>query len=208
MPADYSKEKDPYLDLTEEESIEALGDQVQKAKAELEKLKQQQEAIEREKGRLEELKRRQEELENGRNEMADKLTRSIVVVQREAEEAQKRLEQLHAIHNSFTEHLRYIETINPKAWGSAELPRELSKAISAVEDARADYVKAQAKISVDLPESPAAASGSSYEQEYGAADEHDFLYWLKSGLAFTLPLLLVGLIGLLLWSWELFSHQH
>ena len=88
-------------------------------------------------------------LEVGRSEMADKLTRSLVTVQREAEEAQKRLEQLNSIHNSFTQHLRYIEAINPKTWGAMDLPKELSKALSAVEDARVEYVKAQAKIAVE-----------------------------------------------------------
>lgn len=203
MASDFSKDPDPLLDL-EEDSPEDLGEEVQKTNTELEKLKRQLEDIEKQKLRLEELKRRQDELENGRNDMADKLTRSLVVVQREAEEAQKRLEQLNTIHNSFTQHLRYIESINPKLWGANELPKELSKALSAVEDARADYTKAQAKISVDVPaEAPVAAS--SYEDEYGYAEERGFAYWLKNGVAFTLPLWLLGLIALLVWSVSLFS---
>ena len=136
MAADYKKDPDPYLDLDEDTSGE-LGDQVQAVRAELESLKQKQEEIEREKSRLEELKRRQDELDTGRSEMLDKLTRSLVVVQREVEETQKRLEQLHTIYNAFTQHLRQLESINARGWNSAELPRELSKAISSVEDARA-----------------------------------------------------------------------
>lgn len=203
MASDFSKDPDPLLDL-EEDNPEDLGEEVQKTNTELEKLKRQLEDIEKQKLRLEELKRRQDELENGRNDMADKLTRSLVVVQREAEEAQKRLEQLNAIHNSFTQHLRYIESINPKLWGANELPKELSKALSAVEDARADYTKAQARISVDVPvEAPAAAAA--YDDEYGYAEERGFLYWLKNGVAFTLPLWLLGLIALLVWSASLFS---
>ncbi|MFZ4683967.1 MAG: hypothetical protein ACOYMS_15785, partial [Terrimicrobiaceae bacterium] len=150
MPSDFSKDPDPLLDL-DVDTPEDLGEEVQKTNTELEKLKRQLEDIEKQKQRLEELKRRQDELETGRSDMLDKLTRSLVSVQREAEEAQKRLEQLNAIHNSFTQHLRGIENINPKVWGANELPRELSKALSAVEDARADYIKAQAKIAVDAP---------------------------------------------------------
>ena len=145
---DPSKASGPYLDL-EEENAEDLGEEVQKTNTELEKLKRQLEDIEKQKLRLEELKKRQDELEVGRSEMADKLTRSLVTVQREAEEAQKRLEQLNSIHNSFTQHLRYIEAINPKTWGAIDLPKELSKALSAVEDARVEYMKAQAKIAVE-----------------------------------------------------------
>ena len=137
--------------------------------------------------------------------MLDKLTRSLVSVQREAEEAQKRLEQLNAIHNSFTQHLRGIENINPKVWGANELPRELSKALSAVEDARADYIKAQAKIAVDAPAESSGAAVSSYEQEYATFEERGFSYWLKSGVAFTLPLWLLGLIALVVWIFSQFS---
>ena len=199
MPSD-RKAQDPYLDL-EQESAEDLGEEVQKANTELEKLKRQLEDIEKQKVRLEELKRKQEELEKGRIDMADKLTRALVTVQREVEEAQKRLEQLNAIHNSFVQHLQDIEAINPRVWGQADLPKELSKALSAIEDARADYVKAQARIAADAaPDSPAASGlGSPLEAEYAFSEERGFVYWLKSGFAFTLPLQLLGAIALLVW---------
>ena len=206
MPPDPSKVSGPYLDL-EEENAEDLGEEVQKTNTELEKLKRQLEDIEKQKLRLEELKKRQDELESGRTEMADKLTRSLVTVQREAEEAQKRLEQLNFIHNSFTQHLRYIEAINPRSWGAADLPKELSKALSAVEDARADYIKAQAKIAVEVsPEAPPATSlPGSFEQDYAFSEERNFTYWLKSGFAFTLPLQVISLVALIIWAWSLFG---
>jgi chromosome segregation ATPase len=208
MPPDPSKVSGPYLDL-EEENAEDLGEEVQKTNTELEKLKRQLEDIEKQKLRLEELKKRQDELEGGRIEMADKLTRSLVTVQREAEEAQKRLEQLNFIHNSFTQHLRYIEAINPKTWGAVDLPKELSKALSAVEDARADYIKAQAKIAVEgsgSPEvPPPVGSPSTFESDYAFTEERGFSYWLKAGFAFTLPLQIIALLAFALWAWSVFG---
>ena len=206
MPSDPSKASGPYLDL-DEENAEDLGEEVQKTNTELEKLKRQLEDIEKQKLRLEELKKRQDELEVGRSEMADKLTRSLVTVQREAEEAQKRLEQLNSIHNSFTQHLRYIEAINPKTWGAVDLPKELSKALSAVEDARVEYMKAQAKIAVEgSPDIPAPVGlPGSFEQDYGYTEERGFKYWIKSGFAFTLPLQILGVLGLIIWAWSLFG---
>jgi hypothetical protein len=209
MPPDPSKVSGPYLDL-EEENAEDLGEEVQKTNTELEKLKRQLEDIEKQKLRLEELKKRQDELEAGRTEMTDKLTRSLVTVQREAEEAQKRLEQLNAIHNSFTQHLRYIEAINPKSWGAVDLPKELSKALSAVEDARVDFVKAQARIAVETasPEvAPAPTLSGSFESDYTFSEERGFGYWLKSGFAFTLPLQIIGLAALAIWAWSIFGTQ-
>ncbi len=203
MPSDFSKDPDPYLEL---EDAEDLGEEVQKTNTELEKLKRQLEDIEKQKIRLEELKRRQDELENGRIEMIDKLTRSLGTVERETEDAQKRLELLSQIQNAFTQHLRYIEAINSKAWGANELPKELSKALSAVEDARADYAKALPKISVDVPSDSAAPAA--YDAEYGYAEERGFNYWLKSGVAFTLPLWALGAAGLIVWIWALATGHH
>ncbi|MFZ4776441.1 MAG: hypothetical protein ACOYM3_13800 [Terrimicrobiaceae bacterium] len=204
MAAEYKKDPDPYLDL-EENASEELGDQVQQVRAELESLKQKQEEIEREKLRLEELKRRQDELDAGRSEMLDKLTRALVVVQREIEEAQKRLEQLHSIYNSFTQHLRHLESISSRGWNSNELPRELSKAISSVEDARAEFIKAQAKISPEAVSNNESSSVSGADGDYSMYEERGFAYWLKSGFAFTLPIQLLAAIGLLVWVWSILS---
>lgn len=200
MPADYSsKDQSPFLNLTNDEDGE-LGDKVQQVRAELESLKQKQEEIEREKARLEELKRRQDSLEQGRSDMLDKLTRALVVVERETEESQKRVEQLHAIYASFNQHLRSLEDINARAWNPQELPRELSKALSSVEDARADYIKAQAKIAVDNS-SEIVPAGSSGEGDYIVEEDRSFTYWLRNGFAFTLPLQVIAVIFLLVHIW-------
>jgi DNA repair exonuclease SbcCD ATPase subunit len=201
MPFESSgRDSESFLNLQNEETGE-LGDKVQQVRAELESLKQKQEEIEREKTRLEELKRRQESLEQGRADMLDKLTRALVVVQRETEESQKRVEQMHTIHGSFTQHLQSIELINPRSWSPQEMPRELSKALSAVEDARAEYIKAQAKISVDSTSELAPVAAS--DVDYTSAEEQGFGYWLKSGFAFTLPLQIAGLVFALIIAWAL-----
>ena len=78
------------LELNEDDQVstEHLDSQVQKAHEQLLQLKRQQEQIEKQKRELEELSRRQEELERGRGEMTDKLTRSLVVLEREADPKQ------------------------------------------------------------------------------------------------------------------------
>src|SRR6201982_3416380 len=84
------------LELNEEDGVssEHLDPQVQRAQEALISLKRQQEQIEKQKRELEELSRRQEELERGRTEMSDKLTRSLVVLEREAYETKKKLATL------------------------------------------------------------------------------------------------------------------
>jgi hypothetical protein len=191
------KPSEPYLDLPEDDlSTEQLDMQVQKAQDQLLSLKRQQELIEKQKRELEELSRRQEQLQQGRGEMIEKFTRTAVVLERETFEAQKRVEQLRDIQDAFSQHYHVMESINPKAWEGSDLNRELNKALSAVDDARAEYNKCLPKIQPDAPVEAVTGEDPSYGN-YGAAVEHDFTYWLKSGFAFTLPLTLLGILFLI-----------
>ncbi len=193
------------LELNEEEGLspEHLDSQVQKAQEQLLQLKRQQEQIEKQKRELEELSRRQEELERGRAEMTDKLTRSLVVLEREGYETQKRLEQIRAMRESFGQHLELIEAIDPKTWNPADLHKELSRALSAVDDARAEYSQQRSRLQasagensgdVDLPE---AAPGTAGLFNGGRS----FGRWIQIGFAFSLPLIIFGFIALLLFFW-------
>src|SRR5215813_7863516 len=129
------------LELNDEESVTAehLDSQVQKAQEQLLQLKRQQEQIEKQKRELEELSRRQEELEQGRAEMTDKLTRALVVLEREAYNAQNRLEQVRVARESFAQHLELVGAIDPRNWNPSDLHKELSRALSTVDDARTEY---------------------------------------------------------------------
>ena len=183
---------EPLLDLPESDdlSTEQLDMQVQKAQEQLLSLKRQQDSIEKQKRELEEMSRRQDQLHLGRTEMIEKFTRASVVLERETFEAQKRVDLLRDIYESFNQHLHVLESINPKGWEGTDIARELSKALSAVDDARAEYTKSLPKIQSDVPIAQLGAD----EVTYADVTEHSFIYWLKSGLAFTLPLLIFGII--------------
>lgn len=201
FPIAHVKQNEPYLDLPEDEddlSSEKLDLQVQKAQEQLLSLKRQQDLIEKQKRELEELSRRQEQLQEGRGEMMEKFTRCFVVLEREAFEAQKRVEQLRDIHDAFMQHMRVLESINPKSWDNAEINRELNKALSAVDDARAEFGKSLPKIQPEAPADEITGEEGVYGTYGATGGEHDFLYWLKSGTAFTLPLFVLGLIFLLI----------
>jgi len=203
--SDFHEENDELLDLEQNPSAEELQNQVKRAQSELLQLRQRQEQIEKEKERLEELTRRQEELERGRNEIADKLGRSIILVQRETEEAQRRLEQLNTIQDSFAEHLHNLEEIEPKSWNGRDLPRELTRALGTVDEARAAYARSHAKIApIGAPETGLNGEAGALFHE-GGEGEQGFAYWLQNGLAFTLPLLILGTTALFVWIWHLLT---
>jgi DNA repair exonuclease SbcCD ATPase subunit len=191
------------LELNEEESLspEHLDSQVQKAQEQLVQLKRQQEQIEKQKRELEELSRRQEELERGRSDMTDKLTRSLVVLEREAYDSQKKLEQLRAMRESFGQHLELIEAIDPKSWNSTELHKELSRALSTVDDARTEFSQQRSRLQAgggnagdaQLPEvAPELA-----EMNGGRS----LFQWVQIGFALSLPLIIFGFIALFLFFW-------
>jgi len=185
--------KESLLDFDEEASPEELDNRVQKAQEQLLVLKRQQDTIEKQKRELEELSRRQGEFEHGKTELIEKLMRSLVVLEREVFETQRRTEQLQSIESSFRSHLQILESLNPKSWSKSEVQKELSRALSCVDDARSEYSKCRSKF--DTAESD-ASSGLEFGEE--AEAEHDFMYWLKSGFAFTLPLVVLGALALIL----------
>ena len=191
--------RDQFLDLPEGDplSTEHLDEKVQQAEQQEQSLKRQLEAIEKQKREFAELSRRQEALTTGRNELAEKLTRAIVAVERETMEAGKRLEMLQSVDASFREHLENISAINPKLWDESEIGVELTRAMASVDDARGEYNRSFPRVAA-IPEEAAARSApeSGYTAEHSSGDEKDFIGWLKIGFAFSLPLIVLGLIAL------------
>lgn len=189
------------LDLTEEAaSVEHLDDQVQKAQEQLLQLKRQQEQIEKQKRELEELSRRQDELEHGRGEMTDKLTRALVVLEREAYNAQNRLEQIRVARESFAQHLELIEAIDPRNWDPSDLHKELSRALSTVDDARTEYNEHRSRLQAAGADGEASLPDTA-PGVYENSDGRSFSDWLQIGLALSLPLILFGGVALALFFW-------
>jgi vacuolar-type H+-ATPase subunit I/STV1 len=205
-PADYAPADEPAIP-SRAGGAERLDSQVQKAQEQLLNLKRQQEQIERQKRELEELSRRQEELEHGRGEMVEKLTRALVVVDKQSNEARKRVEQLNATSEAFSSHLQALEAINPKSWPNADLQRELNRALGMVDHARTEYNQMRTRFASEAVEggtTESGVTGDAYSEMFTGPD-HSFLYWLKAGLAFTLPLLLLGLVAVFIFCWKMFG---
>jgi DNA repair exonuclease SbcCD ATPase subunit len=191
------------LELNEEDTLspEHLESQVQKAQEQLLQLKRQQEQIEKQKRELEELSRRQEELERGRTEMTDKLARSLVVLEREAYNAQKRLEQIRVTRESFGQHLELVEAIDPKTWNPADLHKELSRALSTVDDARTEYSEQRSRLQAtgdNAGDTPLPDVALDAYQDNGG---RSFSQWFQIGVALTLPLIIFGIIAFAVFFW-------
>src|SRR5271163_2274484 len=162
---------------------------VQHVQEQLLDLKRQQEEIERQKRELEELSRKQREFDEGRREVVEKLTRGLVLLEREEFEVKRELEQIKIVRDSFADHLGQTENLNPADWSTEELPSELTKALARVDQAKSIYSQSRARLqalrqaedgaaSTDElePELAPLASGQPYEKTFGAMLREGFAY--------------------------------
>ncbi len=172
---------------------------VQHVQEQLLDLRRQQEEIERQKKELEELSRKQREFDEGRREIVEKLTRGMVLLEREEFEVKRELEQIKIVRDSFADHLGQTENLNPADWSSEELPTELTKALARIDQAKAIYSQSRARLTAlrqaeesqasDIPDDLVPQSAG-YEKSFGAM--------VREGFAYSLPMaLFIGIIGLL-----------
>src|SRR5271155_3729163 len=112
---------------------------VQRVEEQLLDLKRQQEEIERQKKELDELSRKQREFDEGRRDIVEKLTRGLVLLDREEFEVKRELEQIKSGRDGFPELLGQPENINPADWATEEMPSELPKAGPRVAQAKTIY---------------------------------------------------------------------
>ena len=79
---------------------------------------------------------------------------------------------------------------------ASDINKELTRSLSVVDDARAEYSSSLPKISSnkETDGSDPVAASIGYQAEYTVAEQKDFMYWLKAGFAFTLPLFALGIL--------------
>jgi len=169
-------------------SANEINIRAQRAEEQLLDLKRQQEEIERQKRELDELSRKQREFDEGRREIVERLTRGLVLLEREEFEVKRELEQIKIVRDSFAEHLGQTENISPADWSTEELPTELTKALARVDQAKSIYSQSRARLSALrqseensaneelVPELSPLSSGQSYEKSFGAMVREGFAY--------------------------------
>jgi hypothetical protein len=133
--------------------------------------------------------------------MSDKLTRALVVLEREAYSAQNRLEQVRGARESFAQHLELIEAIDPRSWNPSDLHKELSRALSTVDDARTEYSDQRSRLQAAEAAAGEASLPDATTDAYQSGNGRSFLHWLQIGLALTLPLIIFGAVALLFFFW-------
>lgn len=162
----------------------------------LAELKRAQQELERERSALEEIRRRQTEFTTGRQEMLEYLTRGIGLLEEAEFAARRDAEQMAKTLVDFRDALGKIEAINEEAWARDNLTVELSRANTAIENARMEWNSARLKFPIlDGALQPEAASAAPNPATAPApfVQPRTYAEMCRMGLALTWPIALVGL---------------
>lgn len=200
-----ASEKDPAEDRDKRPGVERAADapgrlarhkdelagKVSNSTKELERLRRIQADLEREKAGLESLTRKQEEYERGKQEMIEKLERSLILVEKEEVQAAQMAEILSSMRQRFKDTLAELRKIDEEQWPEDKVPDELNRSLAVLEDAREVYKKGLAKIEAARLHDTDTKRVESLAFDTGGgelASKTDFGFWFKVGLAVTLPL--------------------
>src|SRR5271170_7834434 len=130
------------------EEIEAL---VSEKQIKLAELKRAQEELERERAGLEDLRRRQVEFQTGRDEVLQHLTRGIGLLEEAEMNARRDAEEMARTLGGFRDAVNKVQAINEQAWTTDNHSIELTRAATAVENARMEWNEARLKFQLLCP---------------------------------------------------------
>lgn len=174
-------------------STEQLAAEVTDKAQQLVALRERQAQIERAKAELEELRRRRAEFDTGRGEMRDRLVRSIALLEQAELAARREAEQLVKSLGGLRLSAEAVQQLNEKAWSADNWHRDLSRDLAVIENARNELNSASLLWPVLAGES--GAKGAVTGAGKPALESMTFVQLARLGLAFTWPLLLLGLLG-------------
>ncbi len=181
-----------------------LDDEYQAAQDKLRELRQQEEQIKRQAAELEELTKKEQNFKTGRIEVCEELNRCLSLLEREAAEAQRIVEECGAAQERLESHLASINALRPEMWSRADRKAELTRALGYIEAAE-DEIDSLLPMIESLGKKGGFFMGKLASLPRPAATgmtagRGDFSYWLKSGFAFSLPFVgfaVIAVIGFL-----------
>jgi hypothetical protein len=177
---------------------EEVDSRVAEAHQKLAELKRAQEELERQRAALEETRRRQIEFQTGRQEMIHNLTRGLGLLEEAEFSARREAEQTAKALVDLRDALSKIEAVHEEGWTKDNLGTELTRALTALENARMEWNTARLKFPILSGPTQDTAPGSSAAAAPPSSPwaTHGFGELCRLGLALTWPLAAVGLAAL------------
>ncbi len=177
---------------------EEVAADLAKKQQELAAIIRAKEEKERERAALEETRRRQTEFHTGREEAVQNLTRGVALLEEAEFGARREAEQMAKTLVGLREALEKVQSVREEAWTKDNFNVELTRALTALENARMEWNAARLKFLVlsgtapkgsgNTPNSPAPLASSLAVDSFGNL--------CRVGLALTWPLATVALVAL------------
>jgi hypothetical protein len=162
----------------------------------LAELKREKEETERKLAALEEIRRRQIEFQTGRKEMLQNLTRGVGLLEESEFNARRDAEQMAKALVELRDALAKVERIQEETWSKDNGDVELTRALTAIENARLEWNSARLKFPLLSGSTPDAASTPAPEAKPSLLNQQLSLWQLcRVGLALTWPLTIVALLS-------------
>jgi len=186
-------------------TLQEVDSQVLERQQKIAELARAKEAKERELASLEETRRRQLEFKTGRQEMLQNLTRGLGLLEEAEFSARRDAEQMAKALADLKDALAKVEAMQEESWSGENFEIELTRGLTAVENARMEWNAARLKFPV-LSGQLAAQPANGSEDGAPALEslsEIGFGRLCRLGFALTWPLaaaalVLVGLLTALL----------
>jgi t-SNARE complex subunit (syntaxin) len=172
---------------------------LREAQEELQRIQQQQEELERKKKELEELTSRKRAFVSQQVELTEKLTAAITLIDRQLFEMRNETEDLEQCRSCFAGHLDKIQKFNPENWTRENLPEKLERAGMVIDLAADEYEQAAAHFEGSRSGAifgRAAKRGRASTLGRGTGE---FASQLRNGLAFNLPVIVLGSVALIVY---------
>lgn len=178
-------------------------EEVAHAEAQLEGLLERQQEVLRQKDQLERLQEKQSCFQSTRSELIQDLEHALEGLERNLLESEQLMENYSRARECFSQHLAIISALRCEDWHRDQLEYEIERATFSIGEARHEYDQAIAHLDRLAKELSIfhglSSSGGPISKTARSlpVKPHNFLYWLRSGFAFTLPVMIFGIITLL-----------
>jgi hypothetical protein len=178
-------------------TTEEVAAELARKQQELAAIIREKEEKERERAALEETRRRQMEFHTGREEMLQNLVRGLGLLEEAEFGARREAEQTAKAVADLRDALTKVQSIHEETWTKDNFSTELTRGLTALENARMEWNTARLKFPVlsgQVPEGAPTAKAAAPAPSLLAT--HSFGELCQIGLALTWPLAAVALLAL------------
>jgi hypothetical protein len=175
-------------------------DKIRSAQLELERIQQEREELERKKRELEDLTVRKREFLSQQVELTEKFSSAMTLIDRELFEMREEMGHLEQCRACFADHLDKIQKHDPEKWTRDNLHEKLDKATIVTDLAADEYDQAAAYFEGSRAGAIfGRASKDSRKRARSRKGTSEFGTQLLNGLAFNLPILVLGGVALVVY---------